>query len=89
MIHSLYGSWKQPVGYLFTSGVMNAYTFECKLKDCIDSIIDYGIILKLVVSGQGPINRDCTNNVITTIDKPYFIYKGNTIFFMYDFPHIL
>ena len=89
MIRSLSGSWKQPVGYFFTSGVMNADIIECKLKACIDSIIDCGLIPKLVVSDQGPSNRGCTKNLGITIDKPYFIYKGNTIFFMYDSPHLI
>ena len=33
MIRSLSGSWKQPVSYFFTSGVMNADIIESKLKD--------------------------------------------------------
>ena len=89
MIRSLSGSWKQPVGYFFTSGVMNADIIECKLKAFIDSIIDCGLIPKLVVSDQGPSNRGCTKNLGIKIDKPYCIYKGNTIFFMYDSPHLI
>ena len=86
-IRSLSGSWKQPVGYFFTSGVMNADIIECKLKECIDSIIDCCFIPKLVVSDQGPSNRGYNKNVVIKIDKPYFIYKGNTILFMYVSPH--
>ena len=48
MIRSLFGSWKQPVGYFLTSGPMTADTSKRKLLQCIDEVKASGLIPKLL-----------------------------------------
>ena len=89
MIKSIFGSWKQPVGYFVTSGVMTADVISSKLYKCIDICFDCGLIPKVIICDQGPSNRGCFKKLNISIGRPYINYKGNDIFFMYDPPHLL
>ena len=89
MIKSLSGTWKQPVGYFFTSGVMPADLIIVKLKQCIDRVINCGLMPKLMICDQGPSNRGCITKLGININKPFFVYTNMKIFFMFDPPHLI
>ena len=88
MIKSLLGSWKQPVGYFFTSGPMNSDTIHDKLLTCITKLKECNLCVKVILCDQGPSNRGC-KNLLNLNNNNSFIYLNNQIFFMYDPPHLI
>ena len=81
--------WKQPVGYIFTSGEMPADLIIIKLKQCIGRIINCGLIPKLMIFHQGPSNRGCVTKLGITINKPFIVYTNMNNFFIYNPPHLI
>ena len=87
MIRSLFGSWKQPVGYFLTSGPMTADTSKRKLLQCIDEVKKW-FDSKVVICDQGPSNICCYNMLGVNVEG-YFNSGSSRIYFLYDPPHLL
>ena len=88
MVRSIFGSWKQSVGYFLTSGPMNSTVITSKLKECIEKVVNCGLIPKVVICDQGPNNRGCHSRLGIT-EFQNFTHCGMTLYFMYDPPHLL
>ena len=88
MIRSIFGTWKQPVGYFLTAGPMKSDVILIKLKECIQHMKECGLIPKIVICDQGPSNRGC-KALLNLTDEQYFIYSGDRIYFLYDPPHLI
>ena len=88
MIRSIFGTWKQPVGYFLTAGPMKSNVILIKLKEYIQHMKDCGLIPTIVICDQGPSNRGC-KALLNLTDEQYFIYSGDRIYFLYDPPHLI
>ena len=90
VIRGLCEKWKQPLGYVVTSGPVRAQSLNVLLLECLDRILETGLSPKVIICDQGSNNRSLIDSILkVSIDKPYFCHKGNTIYVLYDPPHLL
>ena len=85
----LVDKWKQTVGYFVTTGPMNPVIVQEALLDCIDFVRSAGLIQKVVICDQGSNNRSMISNLGDTVFHPTSECNSDTIFVIYDAPHLL
>ena len=90
MVKGLFEKWKQSLGYFLASGPISAADLKVRLEECITVLREIGLKVTVVVCDQGSNNRRLFESLLgVTVDKPYFFYQEQKIFFMYDPPHLL
>ena len=86
MFRSIQGSWKQPIGYFLTSGLMISLVIAEKLKLAIQHVKDYGVIPKIITCDQGPNNRGYYNILMSWENN--ISYEHEKIFSLYNPPNL-
>ena len=89
MLRGIVEKWKQPVGYLLSSGPLNASTLKLALLSCIEKVQSTGFIIKAVILDQGSNNRSMMTSLGVSPSKPFMMYKGSKLHVFYDPPHLL
>ena len=73
VLRGLVGSWKQTVGYFFSSGPINSNMLFKLLLDCLDKAEDCGLKVKIVIADQGSNNRKGFESLCgASKEQPFF-----------------
>ena len=90
MARGLISPWKQAVGYALSSGPIKYSDLHSLLLECIESLQNSGLNVKVVIADQGSNNRKmfeaCCN---VSAENPFFFVNGKKVFVIYDPPHLL
>lgn len=89
MARGLISSWKLQLGYFLTkTGVSKEIMHEI-LVYTIKELKKTGFLPKLVVCDQSSINVALLKHIGVTVDRPSVEIENNSVFFMYDTPHLI
>lgn len=90
MVRGLRSKWKQPLGYVLTSGPVPANMLKDLVFECVRKATNIGLNIRLVVCDQGSNNRSFLEKKMgVTRIKPYFYIDGAKIYATYDAPHLI
>ena len=90
MVRGIREKWKQPIGYFLSSGPMKGDEMKELVMECISKLKAIGLTVVVLICDQGSNNRNLfEKHLKVSIDKPYFIHDSQTIFTMYDPPHLV
>lgn len=89
MIKGIKSSWKQVIGYYFSCGATAGAQLKSVLINAIFKLKSIGLIPKIVVCDQGTNNQQLRKILGVTSDFPFITHDEDTIYFMYDTPHLL
>ena len=90
MIRGLASKWKQPIGYILSSGPMRATTLQLLTRSWVSKVTETGLNEVALVSDHGSNNRSFIQHLEkVTIDRPYLMHENRKIFVFYDPPHLL
>jgi len=90
MARGLIFPWKQTVGYALSSGPIKYNDLYALLLECIESLENSGLNVKVVIADQGSNNRKMFETCCKiSAENPYFYANGKKVFVMYDPPHLL
>ena len=62
---------------------------ETKIKENIDFCTGIGLNIKAIVCDQASNNRSVFKRLGVTCDKPYFEYKSQRIYAIFDIPYFI
>ncbi|XP_053990149.1 uncharacterized protein LOC128882547 [Hylaeus volcanicus] len=80
---------KQTLGYWFLSSAGNSDKTQNIIQKTVAKVWEMGLIPKVIVFDQGPRNVGLLKILNITPQKPYFYYKSEKIFIIFDPPHLL
>ena len=90
MVRGLANKWKQCIGYFLSSGPTKGDSLQYLTRQAIDKLSSIGLRVRVVICDQGSNNR---NHLETqegiSVDRPYFNHNNDSIYVMYDPPHLL
>ncbi|GFO06525.1 transposable element p transposase [Plakobranchus ocellatus] len=90
MVRGLKVNWKQPVGYVLSSGPIDSIVLKQLLFDCLDKLHEIGLNVKCVIADQGSNNQKLFSKLLhIDKDRPYFMYNSRKYFVLYDPPHLI
>ena len=90
MVRGLSAKWKQPVGYFLSSGPVTGAMLQTLTRSCIDKLTKIGLNVKVLICDQGSNNRQFLESIEkVTCDRPFIKVDHQTIFVIYDPPHLL
>ena len=90
MVRGLSSKWKQPIGYLLSSGPIRAITLQSLTRSCISKVTETGLNVVALICDQGSNNRSFIQHMEkVTIDRPYLMYENRKISVFYDPLHLL
>ncbi len=81
--------WKLPVAYNMSSGPVKADKLKEMVITCIKQVKGIGLIPILIICDQGSNNHAMYEKLGVTVEKPYFVVDGTTVYAYYDPPHLL
>lgn len=55
----------------------------------VEAIMEIGLIVKCIISDQGPRNQGLLKKLLITPAKPYFERNGHKIYIICDPPHLI
>ncbi|GFN77876.1 transposable element p transposase [Plakobranchus ocellatus] len=81
MVRGLKVNWKQPVGYVLSSGPIDSFVLKQLLFDCLDKLHEIGLNVKCVIADQGSNNQKLFSKLLhIDKDRPYFMYNSRKYF---------
>ena len=90
MVSGIADNWKQPVGYVLSSGPVSGKRLKTLLLNCIEKVAETGLKVRVFVCDQGSNNRQMVNELGVTTDRPYFFnHDGEKVYVLYDPPHLI
>lgn len=89
MIKFVSTGYKQSIGYLFSHEGFKANELVAIVELAMNSIVDAGLIPKVIVCDQNATNRSLFTKLGINEKKPYYLFRGEKIFGMFDAPHLL
>lgn len=88
MVKGIAKKWKQMVSYCFSCGTnIKPDVLKGMITDCISTLKDIGLILKVVICDQDTCNRSVFSKFGITLQSPNIIHNNEPVVFMYDAPH--
>jgi len=89
MLKAIKHSWKQSIGYFFSSGPISGVKLKTIISSTIQKISSINLLPKVIICDQGTNNQQLRKLFGVTINEPWITYENNKIFFMYDTLHLL
>ena len=89
MVKGLCIKWKQAVGFFYTCGPVYGEKLSRLIVQCLDHLVNCGLIVKAIVCDQGTNNRKAMQLLGITSNQPFFLHNGIRIHHFYDPPHLL
>lgn len=80
---------KQVLGCWFLGGKDNANKTHNIILATVEAIIEIGLIVKCIISDQGPRNQSLLKKLLIIPMKPYFEKNGHKIYIIYDLPYLI
>lgn len=84
MIRGLSKSWKQPIGYFFSSHSTPASMLKKLLFQAFEKILQADLKLVAIVCDQAPNNQRLYSDLNISAHSPFINYNGSKIFALYD-----
>jgi hypothetical protein len=88
MVRGLYTNWKFPLCYFLTCNGITGNELNIIIKSCIKKILDIGLLPTALVCDQGTQNRKLFSLLGGTENCPKTEIYGQTLFLIYDIPHL-
>lgn len=88
MARSLCGKFKHILFYVATPSPIPANMIDVQIQKSIEICKSIGLITKGIVCDQGPTNRKYFKDKGVALQTPFFRYDNQTIFTLYDVPHL-
>lgn len=89
MIKFISTGYKQAIGYFFSQEGFKTNDLKIIVETALDSIIEAGLIPKVLVCDQNSTNRSLFSKFGIDEETPYFVYRDEKIFGMFDPPHLV
>lgn len=89
MARGIFSSWKLPLAYYFSNAGMSSEKLKEILYLLLDTCLKSGLTPEMVICDQGSYNQKLFKLLDIKKDKPYFDFKGKTIFAIYDTLHLI
>lgn len=89
MLRGLYANWKFPLCYFFTGNGIKGDNLVLIIKECVQKILDLGLMPTSIVCDQGTQNRRMYTLFKGTEDNPYSTICGQKLFLFFDLPHLI
>lgn len=89
MIRGITSNWKQPIGYIMSSGPCKAAHVRTLLLKVLEEIASVGLEIKAIISDQGSNFLQLYKSLGVTDSSPYFEVSEKQYFIMFDPPHLL
>lgn len=89
MIRSIYGKWKQVVGFWYTTKKMTAADFAGIFREAITQVLGAGLEVRVSVTDGLEKNTAAWNLLGVTDNYPFHYIEGRQIYRMCDPPHML
>ncbi|KAK3917824.1 Transposable element P transposase [Frankliniella fusca] len=89
MVRSIYGRWKQPLGFWYTHRKLTATDFKNIFSECIAAVIDTGLRPRCMVTDGLAKNASAVKGLGATLDSPFFFIDEHKVFALSDVPHLL
>lgn len=89
MVRSICGTWKQPVGFIFSHGACSAGDLKTIIYTYISELLKVGLYVTCCVTDQGPNFVKFSKDVGVSAEKPFFEVNNSKIFYMFDPPHLI
>ncbi|XP_029849663.3 uncharacterized protein LOC8044022 isoform X2 [Ixodes scapularis] len=88
-ISGLSKRWTQPIAFVLSRTKIDVAALEKLLLTLIEELQPAGVLVKAVVCDQGGCNWDLSRKLGVTLKEPFFIVKGERVYFLFDVPHLL
>ncbi|GFN84221.1 transposable element p transposase [Plakobranchus ocellatus] len=89
MARGLTANWKQPFGFVFSSGTVKDVLLKQLIFIAITELEQIGLCVKAVICDQGSNNMAVTKSLGVSSATPYFMHNGTHYFVIYDPPHLI
>ncbi|GFO46695.1 transposable element p transposase [Plakobranchus ocellatus] len=89
MAQGLAAIWKQPFGFVFSSGTVKDVLLKQLILIAITELEQIGLCVKAVICDQGSNNMAVTKSLGVSSATPYFMHNGTQYFVLYDPPHLI
>lgn len=87
-MRGLFANWKIPIAYFFACNSTPSTILKQLINYVINELQKIGFIPKAIVCDQGSTNRSALKSLGVTKESPFFISNDQTIFSIYDVPHL-
>ncbi|GFO49709.1 transposable element p transposase [Plakobranchus ocellatus] len=84
MARRLTANWKQPFGFVFSSGAVKDVLLKQLILIAITELEQIGLCVKAVICDQGSNNMDVTKSLGVSSATPYFMHNGTQYFVIYN-----
>lgn len=89
MVVGVLSKWKQPIGYVLTSGAMKSPQVKVLLEDTLDLLKDEGFVILGITSDQGSNFESAFRLLGSTPEDPRIWVKGDSYIVHRDPPHLI
>ena len=89
MARGIKENWKQPLGYVLVNESCPGERIKPLLFSIIDDLTEIGLKIETVISDLGSNFHKLIRELNITPERPWFLYKGKKIFYLFDTPHII
>lgn len=89
MARGVVDNWKQPLAYYLVNESCSSTKVREKLEELIDKVESIGLEVVGLVSDIGSNFQKFVREMGITPEKPWFVYKGKQIYYLFDPPHII
>lgn len=87
-IRGLYGKWKMPISYFFSSNSITREKLKVLIVHNLETLFSIGYNPVAIVCDQGSNNRGAFTLLGVTKHRPFFEINNKKIFCIYDVPHL-
>jgi len=88
MIRGLYSKWKQAITF-FTHNTVAAKKLSTLIQECITRLHRINLFVRCIVCDQAATNVAAVKILGFTKDSPYFTCLDNTVYVIFDVPHLI
>jgi len=85
----LYSTWKMPITYYLSASSMKHDVLTEIIIEVVEKLFSIGLSVTAIVCDQGTNNVAALKKLGISKEKPYFNVGTNTIFSIFDVPHII
>lgn len=89
MVRGLYNNWKFPLCYFLSNNGVKGDDLLILIKDCVDNILNVGLLPLAIVCDQGAQNRKLFSLLNGTESNPITEIHDQKLVLIYDIPHLI
>nr|CAI5848512.1 unnamed protein product [Callosobruchus analis] len=89
MARGLYTRWKQPIAYFFVESQMKAADLRNMLEECIEKLIQTGLIVEGIASDMGSNFLELSKSLGVDAQNAEFVLAGKNFVYIFDPCHLI